>query len=93
MPVIRGISITAGYASVLVFALYVNSLASAKIYLQPEFLWGVCPVLLFWFSHIVVITHRGGMNDDPVLYALKDRTSLICGGVVAGFFLLATFTT
>ncbi|MDG1972575.1 MAG: prenyltransferase, partial [Paracoccaceae bacterium] len=38
MPVIRGIAITAGYASVLVFALYVNSLASAKIYLQPEFL-------------------------------------------------------
>ena len=50
-------------------------------------------MLLFWFSHMVMITHRGGKNDDPVLYALKDRTCLICGGVVAGFFLLATFTT
>jgi hypothetical protein len=32
-----------------------------------------------------MVAHRGGMHDDPVVFALKDRTSQLCLLLVAGF--------
>ena len=29
-----------------------------------------------------MITHRGQMHDDPVVFAMRDRISLICFAVV-----------
>jgi len=33
--------------------------------------------LLYWISRTWLITHRGLMHDDPVVFAAKDRTSLL----------------
>ena len=27
---------------------------------------------------MVMVTHRGRMHDDPIVYAVKDRVSQIC---------------
>ena len=78
LPIISMISIGAGYVSVLVMALYVNSPEVAELYVRPEALWGVCAVLLYWITRTVMVTHRGGMHDDPVIYATKDRISWMC---------------
>ena len=78
LPIISMISIGGGYASVLVMTLYVNSPEVVKLYAHPEALWGVCAVLLYWITRTVMVAHRGGMHDDPVVYATKDRISWIC---------------
>ena len=39
--------------------------------------------MLYWISRIWMETHRGNMNDDPLVYALKDRVSLVTGVVAA----------
>lgn len=78
LPVISMIAIAAGYVSVLVLALYVNSPAVTILYAHPQALWGVCIVLLYWISSTVMHAHRGEMHDDPVIYAAKDRVSQIC---------------
>jgi len=31
----------------------------------------------YWISHVWLITHRGRMHDDPLVFATKDRTSRI----------------
>ena len=85
LPIISIIGIAAGYISVLVMALYVNSPAVQKLYAVPYALWGICCVLLYWLTRIIVITHRGGMLDDPVVFATKDRISQICLLVMLGF--------
>lgn len=76
LPVMREIALSAGYAAVLVLALYINSDAVTTLYRRPEFLWAVCPLLLYWVSRIVMITHRGWMEDDPIVYAARDRISI-----------------
>ena len=78
LPLISQVAISAGYVSVLVMALYVNSPTVIKLYSYPVALWGVCLILLYWITRIVMITHRGHMDDDPVVFAAKDRISQWC---------------
>ena len=75
LPVISASALTAGYISVLIMAFYVNSPEVAKLYSQPKFLWGICFVLLFWITRISIITQRGNMHDDPIVFAAKDLFS------------------
>ena len=78
LPIISMISISAGYVAVLVMALYVNSPAVIQLYAHSEALWGVCAIMLYWITRTVMLTHRGWMHDDPVVYAAKgsDQPSL-----------------
>lgn len=85
LPIISMIAIGAGYVAVLVMTLYVNSPAVVEFYAQPEALWGVCAVLLYWITRMVMVAHRGHMHDDPVVYAAKDRISQMCLLIILGF--------
>ncbi|MEM6891781.1 MAG: UbiA family prenyltransferase [Pseudomonadota bacterium] len=85
LPIISMVSISAGYVAVLVMALYVNSPGVMQLYAHPEALWGICAILLFWITRTVMLTHRGSMHDDPVVYATKDRLSQICFMIILAF--------
>lgn len=85
LPIISMIAIGAGYVSVLVMTLYVNSPAVVKLYAHPDALWGVCAILLYWITRTVLIAHRGHMHDDPVVYAARDRISQICLVIAVAF--------
>jgi 4-hydroxybenzoate polyprenyltransferase len=87
LVIISMMAITSGYLSVLVLALYLNSDAVQQLYGEPVYLWGTCCVLLYWVSRNVLLAHRGHMHDDPVIYAVKDRMSQICGGLIVLFAL------
>lgn len=80
---VQMLGVTAGYAAAVVLALYLNSEAVLLLYQTPEVVWGVVPVLLFWISWIWMKAHRGQMHDDPLVFAVKDRASLISGVVFA----------
>jgi len=85
LPIISMIALCSGYVSVLVMALYVNSPTVRELYPQPRALGGICGILLYWVTYMVMITHRGAMHDDPVVYAAKDRTSQVCGFLILVF--------
>ncbi|SMX42715.1 UbiA family prenyltransferase [Maliponia aquimaris] len=85
LPIVTMIAISAGYVSVLVLVLYVNSPAVVDLYHTPTMLWGIGAVLLFWITRTVMITHRGWMHDDPVVYAARDRLSQVCLLLCLGF--------
>ena len=80
---------SSGYISVLVLALYINSNDVKIMYDQPMIMWPICLVMLFWISRVWIVAHRGQMHDDPIVFALKDKVSLLCGAIVAGFMLVA----
>lgn len=86
--IVGNIMVSSGLVSVLVLALYANSEPVQKLYHYPEFLWGVCLVLLFWTNRVALLTHRGQMHDDPVVFAMRDWISLCCG-LVVGLLALA----
>jgi 4-hydroxybenzoate polyprenyltransferase len=67
--------ISSGYMSVLVLALYINSEDVRLLYAHPELIWLLCPLLFYWISRVWLITSRGKMTEDPVLFAIRDRVS------------------
>lgn len=78
-PLVQTMGIVAGYASVLVLALYLNSDAVLRLYRAPQIIWGAVPVMLFWVSWMWLQAQRGQMHDDPLVFAVKDRASLAAG--------------
>ena len=78
-----------GYLSVLVLALYIQDPMTVKLYQTPQLIWLACPVLLYWISRAWLITHRGEMHSDPIMFALKDRVSWVLGGLMAVVFISA----
>ncbi len=78
LPLVAQMATASGYVSVLVLALYLNSDAVQELYTSPWLLWSICLILLYWITRTVLITHRGHMDDDPVIYAIKDGASRVC---------------
>jgi hypothetical protein len=67
--------IASGYLAILVLALYINSTTAHILYARPGLIWLLCPLLLYWISHIWLAAHRGRMHDDPLVFATSDRVS------------------
>ncbi len=88
MPVVLGAALASGYCSVLVLALYISNITRTSLYSQPQLLWFVCPLLLYWISRAIMVSWRGQMDDDPIEYAVKDRVSLAIFGTSAVLFVL-----
>ena len=57
---------------------------------MPQVVWGGVAVLLYWVSWIWLKAHRGEMHDDPVVFAITDRVSLVCGLVFGAIVVLGT---
>jgi 4-hydroxybenzoate polyprenyltransferase len=83
LAVLQSFGTAAGYLSVLVLALYINSPEISALYHRPKVIWILCVLMLYWVSRVWMTAHRGGMHDDPVVYALRDRVSLGLGLVAA----------
>jgi len=77
LPILRGMALASGHAAVMVMALYISSDAVQALYGRPWLLWLVCPLLLYWVLRMVMTAHRGRMTDDPIVFAAKDRVSLL----------------
>ncbi len=86
LPALGG---AAGYLAVLVLALYINSDTVVALYTRPWLIWLLCPLLLYWISRMWLIAHRGDMHDDPIVFALEDRASLIVAALGAAVVVAA----
>ncbi len=75
IALLESMGATSGYLAVLVLALYINSSQVVGLYSYPRTLWLICPLLLYWVSRIWIWGRRGSIAEDPLMFALKDRTS------------------
>lgn len=76
-PMVAVLAGASGYLSVMVLALYISSPDVHKLYPHPQALWAIALLLLFWVSRVLMLAHRGKMHDDPVVFAVRDRTSQV----------------
>ncbi len=83
MPVLSGLGTASALMSVLVLALYINSPDIMTLYASPRYLWLLCPIIALWLGRVWLITGRGQMHDDPVVFALRDRVSWLLFGAAA----------
>lgn len=89
LVMLSSLGAASGYLSVMVLALYIHDGTTVALYTHPQMIWLACPLLLFWVTRLWMLTHRGRMNDDPVVFALRDRLSLTMGAMFCLIFWLA----
>jgi len=87
-PLLQTFGITAGYAAVLVLALYLNGETVVTLYAQPDLIWLALPIILFWVSWVWLKAYRAEMHDDPIIFVIKDRASQVSA---LGFLLIFYF--
>jgi len=90
MPVVMATGIASCFMCVLVLALYINSPDVAKLYRHPSWIWLLCPLLLYWITRVWALAQRGLMDEDPVVFAARDRVSLVLAGIGAVIVVLST---
>lgn len=88
-PLLQMLGISSGYISSLVIALYVRSEDVISLYSKPIVIWLVVPILLFWISWVWLKATRGEMNDDPIVFAVKDKASLLVALITTIIFIYA----
>lgn len=86
LPVITQMATASGFVAVLVLMLYVNEPTVLTKYNYPVLIWGACLVLLYWVARMILVAQRGRMEDDPVVFAARDRTSQVAFVLIVGLF-------
>jgi 4-hydroxybenzoate polyprenyltransferase len=89
LELVGSMGVSSGYIAVLVLAFYIDNPSVTTLYLHPEALWAACVILLYWISRVWLLAHRGVLNDDPVVFAIRDRQSWLAGLIIVFFALLA----
>jgi 4-hydroxybenzoate polyprenyltransferase len=89
-PVTLTFGIGAGLVSIVIMLLYMtNEAAPSGFYHQIGWLYVIPGVVTLWLMRIWLLSNRMELHDDPVVFALRDRVSLLCGVIAAIAFYLA----
>lgn len=89
LPVVTQLATASGLVAVLVLMLYLNEPEVLTLYHHPVLLWAACLVLLYWIARMVLVASRGKMDDDPTVFAARDRISLLSVAIIGALFVAA----
>ncbi|MFZ4687195.1 MAG: UbiA family prenyltransferase [Hyphomonadaceae bacterium] len=86
-----GLGLATATAAPLVLVLYIiESAWPPGHYASPAMLW-VAPIALsIWLMRLWLVSNRSELNEDPVVFAVKDPQSLAAGAVLAASFAAAS---
>ncbi|MFC2969045.1 UbiA family prenyltransferase [Acidimangrovimonas pyrenivorans] len=90
LPLVTAMALASGYVSIVIMTLYMMSPDVLVLYHLPQALWGICLVLLYWISRMILISHRGEMDDDPIVFAARDPASQLSLLVMAACAIVAS---
>ena len=91
LGVLQSLGIGAALSAVVVFGLFIGDPTTAVRYATPQLLWFAAIELTYWLGRMWVTSARGEMHDDPVIYAITDRASLLTVLVIVATVLAAHF--
>jgi 4-hydroxybenzoate polyprenyltransferase len=76
IPILEMMAVGSGFLACLIMVLYLQSSEVLKLYRHPEYLWAGVVGLLYWLGRMFIWTHRGKCPDDPLFFAIQDKTTL-----------------
>lgn len=86
---LRSFGTASSYAAVVIFAIYISGRDVTALYRNSGYLWLIVPLMILWQSRVWLLASRGELNEDPVIFAITDRVSLLIGAVVVAIAFLA----
>lgn len=89
MEQVRSFGTSSATAAVVVFMLYIGRQDVTDLYRHAARLWLIVPLLIFWLFRVWLLASRGELDDDPVVFALRDRQSLMVGVLVVAVAVFA----
>lgn len=81
LTLLWSLGVGAALSSVVVFGLFINSPDTQVRYHTPNILWITAAGLLYWLSHLWLMTGRARMHDDPLVFAVRNvqsRAAIAC---------------
>ncbi len=87
---ILSLGTASGYVAIMVLALYMNSDQMRALYGDSRLLWLICPFVMYWITRVWLLARRGVMDEDPVVFAFRDRASLAVAAVCAALLAAAS---
>jgi 4-hydroxybenzoate polyprenyltransferase len=88
-PVLLAFGVACAAAATLVYCLYITGDSVTRLYGRPEILWCGFPVVLYWMSRLWLLTMRGDVHEDPILFAVHDRASYACVALLGAIVFFA----
>ncbi|MGC1361418.1 MAG: prenyltransferase, partial [Silvibacterium sp.] len=87
---LRSFGTASGIGAVVIFSRYINGGDEVGLYRHPGRLWLIMPLLILWIFRVWLLASRGDLDEDPVIFAMTDQTSLLIGLGAALIVFLAT---
>jgi len=69
--------------------LYLQSDKVRELYRQPQPLWLLSPVYLYWVSRLWIRSSRGEIGEDPIIFVLKDPVTYLVVAAAGAIMLVA----
>ena len=88
---IRTFGTSSATAAVVVFMLYIGGYNVSVLYNHPSRLWFIVPLLIYWLYRVWLLAARGELDDDPVVFAMRDPVSLAIGAAVVALAVFASW--
>ena len=83
---VRSFGTSSAFASVVVFSVYIGQPEVLGLYHHHQRMWLMTPLMILWLCRVWLLASRGELDEDPVVFALTDKMSLLMG---AGAVLIA----
>ncbi len=91
LAVLWPLGVGASLCALVIFGLFISAEETQLRYGTPELLWIAAIGLLYWLSRLWIVSSRGEMHDDPLVFAVRDLNSRITIAVMIGITLAARF--
>jgi 4-hydroxybenzoate polyprenyltransferase len=76
---VRSFGTSSAFAAIVVFAVYIGQPDVHGLYRHPTRMWLMTPLMILWLCRVWLLASRGELDEDPVVFALTDKMSLLMG--------------
>lgn len=84
LRILEVVGAATGLVSVVVIALYTQDPVTRQLYSSPEVLWGLAPLVTYWSARVWLLIGRGELDEDPLLFSLRDVPSQLTLAAMLG---------
>ncbi|MCO6504404.1 MAG: UbiA family prenyltransferase [Snodgrassella sp.] len=91
LDVLWPLGVSTYIGAIIVFGLYINAPDTIIHYSKPALLWIVQLFLIYLIGNLWMVTRRGLMHDDPIIYFIQDKKSLIILALITFVISIARF--